>query len=90
VLVELKCETDFVAKGEDFVATAQQIADAIARYRAASPEGAIAWPKSLADLVSDSRGNTRHQHLRRREDLRRGPPPGTSRYPRPHCPARGV
>ena len=30
VLVELNCETDFVAKGEDFVATAQQIADAAA------------------------------------------------------------
>jgi elongation factor Ts len=28
VLVELNCETDFVAKGEDFIATAQQIADA--------------------------------------------------------------
>jgi elongation factor Ts len=28
VLVELKCETDFVAKGEDFVAAAQKIADA--------------------------------------------------------------
>ncbi len=28
VLVELNSETDFVAKGEDFVATAQQIADA--------------------------------------------------------------
>jgi elongation factor Ts len=28
VLVELKCETDFVAKGDDFVATAQRIADA--------------------------------------------------------------
>jgi elongation factor Ts len=28
VLVELKCETDFVAKGEDFIATAQKIADA--------------------------------------------------------------
>ncbi len=27
-LVELNCETDFVAKNEDFVATAQQIADA--------------------------------------------------------------
>src|ERR1044071_6391347 len=30
VLVELKCETDFVAKGEDFVAAAQRIADAAA------------------------------------------------------------
>src|SRR6186997_3137652 len=28
VLVELKCETDFVAKGEDFITTAQRIADA--------------------------------------------------------------
>ncbi len=28
VLVELKCETDFVAKGADFVAAAQKIADA--------------------------------------------------------------
>jgi elongation factor Ts len=27
-LVELNCETDFVAKGEDFIAAAQQIADA--------------------------------------------------------------
>ena len=27
-LVELKCETDFVAKGEEFIATAQKIADA--------------------------------------------------------------
>jgi elongation factor Ts len=29
-LVELNCETDFVAKGEDFINTAQQIADAAA------------------------------------------------------------
>jgi len=29
-LVELNCETDFVAKGDDFVNTAQQIADAAA------------------------------------------------------------
>src|SRR3954464_4069031 len=35
VLVELKCETDFVAKGEDFVATAQRIADAGSEAKAA-------------------------------------------------------
>ncbi len=35
VLVELKCETDFVAKGEDFVATAQRIADAASEARPA-------------------------------------------------------
>ena len=33
VLVELNCETDFVAKGEDFVATAQKIADAAAEAK---------------------------------------------------------
>jgi elongation factor Ts len=35
VLVELKCETDFVAKGEDFVTAAQQIADAAAEAKPA-------------------------------------------------------
>ena len=38
VLVEIKCETDFVAKGEDFVATAQQIADAASEAKAADVE----------------------------------------------------
>ena len=33
-LVELNCETDFVAKGDDFVAAAQQIADAAAEAQA--------------------------------------------------------
>ena len=35
VLVELKCETDFVAKGEDFIATAQKIADAASEAKPA-------------------------------------------------------
>ena len=38
VLVELKCETDFVAKGEDFVVAAQQIADAASASAAADVE----------------------------------------------------
>src|SRR3546814_5627310 len=38
VLVELKCETDFVAKGEDFIATAQKIADAAAEAKPAAVE----------------------------------------------------
>jgi elongation factor Ts len=38
VLVELKCETDFVAKGADFVATAQRIADAAAEAKAGDLE----------------------------------------------------
>ncbi len=37
-LVELNCETDFVAKGDDFVGTAQQIADAAAEARPADAE----------------------------------------------------
>ena len=38
VLVEIKCETDFVAKGEDFVAAAQRIADAAADAKPADVE----------------------------------------------------
>jgi elongation factor Ts len=38
VLVELKCETDFVAKGEDFVAAAQKIADAASQAEPANVE----------------------------------------------------
>ena len=37
-LVELKSETDFVAKNEEFVATAQKIADAAAEAKAADTE----------------------------------------------------
>src|SRR3954465_16044710 len=37
-LVELKSETDFVAKNADFVATAQRIADAAAAARATDAE----------------------------------------------------
>src|SRR6476469_4058481 len=38
VLVELKCETDFVAKGEDFIAAAQRIADAASEAKPADVE----------------------------------------------------
>src|SRR3954465_11636988 len=44
VLVELKCETDFVAKGEDFVATAQKIADAASEAKPADVEALKAGP----------------------------------------------
>src|SRR6185369_11418975 len=37
-LVELNSETDFVAKNDEFVTTAQQIADAAAESRAADTE----------------------------------------------------
>lgn len=38
-LVELNCETDFVAKGDEFVAAAQKIADAAAATKPADVEG---------------------------------------------------
>ncbi len=38
VLVELKCETDFVAKGDDFIAVAQRIADAASEAKPADVE----------------------------------------------------
>ncbi len=37
-LVEINSETDFVAKNEDFIATAQQIADAANAAKAADTE----------------------------------------------------
>ncbi|MCW2827913.1 MAG: hypothetical protein JWQ67_1529 [Marmoricola sp.] len=37
-LVELNCETDFVAKGDDFISTAQQIADVAAEAKPADAE----------------------------------------------------
>jgi elongation factor Ts len=49
VLVELKCETDFVAKGEDFVAAAQRIADAASEAKAGDVEALKAV--SLGDLT---------------------------------------
>ena len=43
-LVELKSETDFVAKNDDFIATAQRIADAAAESKAADTEALKATP----------------------------------------------
>jgi elongation factor Ts len=55
-LVELKCETDFVAKGDDFVAAAQRIADAAAGAKAADAEAlkAVALgDKTVGEVVED-------------------------------------
>jgi elongation factor Ts len=43
-LVELNCETDFVAKSDEFVATAQQIADAAAEAKPADADALRAVP----------------------------------------------
>ena len=55
-LVELNCETDFVAKGDDFVAAAQKIADAAAEAKAADSDSLKAVPldgKTVGEVVED-------------------------------------
>jgi len=55
-LVELNCETDFVAKGDEFVSAAQQIADAAAEAKAADADTLMAvqlGDKSVAEVVEN-------------------------------------
>lgn len=55
-LIELACETDFVAKAENFVALAEQVADAVSAAGADSVEAALAanlGGKSVADAITD-------------------------------------
>ncbi|MGI8644947.1 MAG: translation elongation factor Ts [Nocardioides sp.] len=55
-LVELKSETDFVAKGDDFIATAQRIADAAAEAKAGDVEALKAVSldgKNVGEVVPD-------------------------------------
>jgi elongation factor Ts len=54
VLVELNSETDFVAKGEDFIATAQRIADAASEAKVDDVEALKAVPlddQTVGDVV---------------------------------------
>lgn len=55
-LVELACETDFVAKNERFIALADKVADAVAAVRADSVEAALAasaGDKTVEQLISE-------------------------------------
>ena len=55
-LVELKSETDFVAKNDDFVAAAQRIADAAAEAKAADTESLKSVPldgKTVGEVVEE-------------------------------------
>ncbi|MEY4452214.1 MAG: hypothetical protein RLZZ380_1335 [Actinomycetota bacterium] len=55
-LIELACETDFVAKAEKFVSLAESIADAIVAAGAKNLEAALAADlggKSVADAIND-------------------------------------
>lgn len=55
-LIELACETDFVAKAEKFVSLAESIADAVVAAGAKTLEAALAanlGGKSVADAIND-------------------------------------
>ncbi|MFM8926609.1 MAG: translation elongation factor Ts [Rhodoluna sp.] len=55
-LIELACETDFVAKADKFVALGEMIADAIVASGATTLEAALAAPaggKTVADAITD-------------------------------------
>lgn len=55
-LIELVCETDFVAKGEKFVTLGNTVLDAIVAAGASTPEEGLAAPTgsgTVADLISN-------------------------------------
>ena len=55
-LVELRCETDFVAKGDEFVATAQRIADEANAAKAVDADalkGVSLGDKTVGEVVED-------------------------------------
>ncbi|GAA1604054.1 translation elongation factor Ts [Leucobacter chromiireducens] len=55
-MIELVCETDFVAKNEKFIALAERVLDAITAAGAATAEEALAAPadgKTVADVIAD-------------------------------------
>ncbi|WP_313355691.1 translation elongation factor Ts [Microbacterium sp.] len=55
-LIELACETDFVAKNERFITLADKVADAVAAVAADSVEAALAAPageQTVEQLISD-------------------------------------
>ncbi|MEJ3404235.1 translation elongation factor Ts [Rathayibacter sp. YIM 133350] len=55
-LIELACETDFVAKGDKFVALADRVLAAVAASGASSVEAALAAPadgKTVAEIIDE-------------------------------------
>jgi elongation factor Ts len=55
-LIELACETDFVAKGDKFVALGDKVLEAVAAAGATTPEEGLAAPagaQTVADLIRD-------------------------------------
>ena len=60
-IIELACETDFVAKNDRFIALADKIADAAAAAGAESAEAALAATVDAAIICRLSRNFTRHR-----------------------------
>lgn len=55
-IIELVCETDFVAKSDKFVALGDKVLDAVVAAGASTPEEGLAAPldgKTVADLIGD-------------------------------------
>jgi elongation factor Ts len=55
-LIELACETDFVAKGDKFVALSEKVLDAVVAAGATSVDAALAAPadgKTVADIIGE-------------------------------------
>jgi elongation factor Ts len=55
-MIELACETDFVAKGDKFVALSEKVMDAVAAASATTVEEGLAAPangKTVAELIND-------------------------------------
>lgn len=55
-MIELVCETDFVAKNEKFIALAERVLDVIVAAKAASTEEALAAPadgKTAGDVITE-------------------------------------
>jgi elongation factor Ts len=55
-MIELACETDFVAKGDKFIALSEKVLDAVAAAGATTVEEALAAPagsQTVAELIGD-------------------------------------
>ena len=52
-LIELACETDFVAKGEKFISLAEKVADALVGSSAASAEDALKAPMGSSNVEEE-------------------------------------
>jgi elongation factor Ts len=60
-IAAIKCETDFVAKGPDFIALTKNILNAAMAHKPANPEALLATlidGRSVADLITDRIGIT--------------------------------